>query len=179
VGWEYLSNSEKTNQYRQWIADPSIGGILGSFMREENARVWIKDGPMKEYARAQEGFGPYARYAVQRFKGAGEVVQAAFGAGWSVVDDSIGEKPMHCLATDGLSTRYVCWGRPGSFRDLMWAALNQPPEGLSASAVVVTTRQGEKLRRDDRDQQTEMAKRSGVALVYLFREMIPNPDLEG
>ncbi|MEU6969649.1 PIN domain-containing protein [Kitasatospora aureofaciens] len=178
IGWESLSNAEETSQYRKWIKDPKIGGVLTSFMREENARVWIKDVPMKEYARAQEGFGPYARYAVMRFKGADEVVEAACGSGWDVVPDSLGEKPMHCLATDGLSTRYVCWGRPGSFRDLIWAAMNQLAEGQEAPAVVITTREGEELREADREQQMRTADRSGVLLTYLRREMIPNPDLE-
>ncbi|WBP88095.1 PIN domain-containing protein [Kitasatospora cathayae] len=178
IGWESLSNAEKTSQYRKWIEDPKIGGVLTSFMREENARVWIKDVPMKEYARAQEGFGPYARYAVMRFKGADEVVEAACGSGWDVVPDSLGEKPMHCLATDGLSTRYVCWGRPGSFRDLVWAAMNHVAEGQEAPAVVITTREGEEVREADREQQMRTADRSGVLLTYLRREMTPNPDLE-
>ncbi|MEU6969650.1 hypothetical protein AB0A71_18260 [Kitasatospora aureofaciens] len=179
LDWEFLSNGEKTNQYRRWIEDPRVGGVLLSFGEEKDARVWIKDVPMKEYARAQEGIGNYVRYAVNRFRGAKEIVQAALGEGWEVRRNSIGEKPNHCYATDGESSRYVCWGRAGTFRDLIWASVSEAANTSDRPAIVITTRDGETISRADRRQQETIAAHCGVDLKYLHRYMIPNPDYVG
>ncbi|WTW98261.1 hypothetical protein OG216_35160 [Streptomycetaceae bacterium NBC_01309] len=179
LDWEFLSNGEKTDQYRRWIEDPKVGGVLLSFGPEKDARVWIKDVPMKEYARAQEGIGHYVRYAVNRFQGADEIVQAAFDTQWKVKPDSIGEKPNHCYATDGQATRYVCWGRAATFRDLVWAAVNQAIGAQERPAIVLTTRDGENIATVDYQHQLQVATHCGVDLQHLHRTMIPNPDYVG
>ncbi|MER7769879.1 PIN domain-containing protein [Kitasatospora sp. NPDC096140] len=180
LDWDFLTASEKSGQYRQWVDDPRVGGVLLPFVPAQSARVWLKDIPMKEYLRSQEGFGQYARYAVMRFRGPEEIVQSACGAGWDVVPDSVGEKPMHCYATNGISTRYVCWGPTGSFKDLMWAAINGAGDSKERPAVVVTTRDGDNvLATADRQEQEQLAERSGVDLKYLHRSMIENPDYAG
>ncbi|MFI6977767.1 hypothetical protein ACIBSV_04155 [Embleya sp. NPDC050154] len=179
LDWEFLSNGEKTDQYRRWIEDRKVGGVLLSYGPEKDARVWIKDVPMKEYARAQEGIGNYVRYAVNRFRGAEEIVQAAFGTQWGLKSDSTGEKPNHCYATDGNSSRYVCWGRTGTFRDLIWAALNQAIRGPERPAIVITTRDGENIASVDHQLQLRLAAHCGVDLKHLHRTMIPNPDYVG
>ncbi|MDG4531444.1 hypothetical protein [Streptomyces sp. AV19] len=176
LDWEFLSNGEKTAQYRSWIEDPKVGGVLLAYGPEKDARVWIKDVPMKEYARAQEGIGLYTRYAVNRFRGAGEIVQAAFGDGWTVKPDSIGEKPNHCYATNGESTRYVCWGRPGTFRDLVWAAINEAISSTERPAIVIATRDGENISTADRKRQVDITKHCSVSITHLHRTMIPNPE---
>lgn len=33
LDWEFLSNGEKTDQYRRWIEDPKVGGVLLSLDR--------------------------------------------------------------------------------------------------------------------------------------------------
>ncbi|MER7769880.1 hypothetical protein [Kitasatospora sp. NPDC096140] len=179
LDWEFLSNGEKTAQYRKWIEDPKVGGVLLSHGPEKDARVWIKDVPMKEYARAQEGIGHYVRYAVNRFRGPEEIVQAACGEGWSPLPGSLGEKPNHCIATDGEESRYVCWGRPGTFRDLIWAAVNEAIEAKRHPAIVITTRDGETVSTADRARQIKVAEHCGVSLTHLHRTMIPNPDYVG
>ncbi|MFE9173560.1 hypothetical protein ACFYNZ_29555 [Streptomyces kebangsaanensis] len=179
LDWEFLSNTEKTNQYRRWIEDPKVGGVLLSYGPEKDARVWIKDVPMKEYARAQEGIGNYVRYAVKRFQGPAEIVRAAFGSGWALKPDSVGEKPNHCYAIAEGTIRYVCWGRPGTFRDLVWAALNESIDSVERPAIVITTRNGETLPTAERARQERLALRCGADLRYLHREMIPNPDYLG
>jgi predicted nucleic acid-binding protein/alkylated DNA nucleotide flippase Atl1 len=177
IDWEFLTNAEKTTQYRQWLEDPEVGGILLGFLPEQKARVWIKDIPMKEYARSQEGVGQYAKYAVMRFRGPGEIVQAACGEGWSVQADSVGEKPMHCYATDGTVARYICWGPPRTFRNLIGAALDKTIDAKERPAIVVTTRDGDTpITADERKQQAQLAERSGVDLKYLHRALIPNPE---
>ena len=47
--------------YTQWVESTNpIGRILAPYMTPEAARSWIKDGPMKEYSRANRGAGRYA-----------------------------------------------------------------------------------------------------------------------
>jgi hypothetical protein len=180
LDWDFLTNSERTSQYRQWIEDPRVGGVLLSFVPEQSARGWIKDVPMREYARSQEGFGQYAQYAVMRFRGPEEIVQSACGVGWAVVPDSLGEKPMHCYATDGIATRYVCWGLAREFKNLIWAALNNAADSKERPAVVITTRDGDTVTATaDRQEQEQLAERSGVDVTYLHRSMIMNPDYAG
>ena len=57
LGWEGLTLPQRTSQYAIWIADREIGQRLAEFMTPERARVWIKDGPVKEYPRALAGSG--------------------------------------------------------------------------------------------------------------------------
>ncbi|MFD5436604.1 PIN-like domain-containing protein [Kitasatospora sp. NPDC127067] len=180
LDWDFLTNSEKAGQYRQWVEDPRVGGVLLSHVPEQSARMWIKDVPMRDYARSQEGVGRYARYAVMRFRGPEEIVHSACGTGWEVVPDSVGEKPMHCYATDGTTTRYVCWGPTQDFKNLVWAALNSVGESRERPAVVITTRDGDTVTATaDREEQAQLGERSGVDLSYLHRSMIENPDYVG
>lgn len=180
LDWEFLSNSEKTAQYRQWIDDPGVGGILLSFIPERDARVWIKDVPMKEYVRSQEGVGQYSRYAVMCFRGPDEIVQSAFGSEWIVKPDSVGDKPMHCYATDGVVTRYVCWGPARTFRNLVGAALGEAIESKERPAIVITSRNGDIVATSaELLQQSQLAERSGIDLKYLHRGLIRNPNYVG
>jgi hypothetical protein len=179
MDWELLGNTEKTNQYRRWIEDPKVGGVLLSYGPEKDARVWIKDVPMKEYARAQEGIGGYVRYAVNRFRGPEQIVQKAFGDEWTLKPGSVGEKPNHCYAVRRDAVRYVCWGRSVNFRDLIWAALNEAVDTGKRPAIVITTRDGDSFLTAERDRQTLLAARCSADLEYLHREMIPNPDYVG
>ena len=55
MNWELMSPQQKSQQYARWIDDPAIGGRLTQFQSAEDARVWLKDGPMKEFARALDG----------------------------------------------------------------------------------------------------------------------------
>ncbi|MFD6158830.1 hypothetical protein ACFWF7_00675 [Nocardia sp. NPDC060256] len=171
-----MSNPEKTHQYRKWIEDPQVGKILLDYGPEKDARVWIKDVPMKEYTRAQEGIGNYVRYTVRRFKGPQEIIQAAFGHGWDMIPNTINVKPNHCYATNGTSTRYVCWGHAGTVRDLVWAALSIAVSGGDRPAIVVTTRDGETIDSPVRELHSALAEHCRIDLSYLHRELIVNPE---
>lgn len=177
LDWEFLSNPGKTAQYRRWFDDPEIGGELRRFASDKDVRVWIKDVPMKEYARAQEGIGKFVPYVRRRFRGADEIVQFFCGPGWSVVPDSVEGKPNHCLATDGNVKRYICWGKAGVLKDLIWAALNEAIDSPTRPGIVITTRDGETLSKHARDRHVRLAKHCGVDLTHLHRTMIDNPDL--
>jgi hypothetical protein len=67
IDWEVLSAGAKKLQYRRWVEDPRTGGHLREFWDDHRIGTWIKDTPMKEYTRVQEGFGPLAVHAATRY----------------------------------------------------------------------------------------------------------------
>ncbi|MEU8118649.1 hypothetical protein AB0C21_08050 [Spirillospora sp. NPDC049024] len=171
LDWELLSATEKKLQYRRWIEDPRIGGVLRSFLDDHRIGTWIKDTPMKEYARAQEGFGSMARYARSRFPGPDHLITQALGDTWKVIPGSVDDKPMHCLANNGATTRYACWGPPMKFRDLTWAALNAAISMPERPIIVVTLRDGLVISDVDRSFQIAIAKHCGVDIRHVHRKL--------
>ncbi|MTE16263.1 PIN-like domain-containing protein [Nocardia aurantiaca] len=177
LDWTALSNAEKTRQYREWVEDPEVGGVLSADMSEDQIRVWMKDRPMKEYIRALEGIGPYAQFAVERYEDPQVLIRTSLGDDWDVIEGSTGEKPMHCRVANGKSQRYVCWGRPGTFRDLIHAALGNSGAEDDRALVIVTTFGNEELR--DIDELTRTASRANVDIDFVSRQLVPNPDYQG
>ncbi len=148
--------------------------MLTRYMTPEAARSWIKDGPMKESARAQRGTGRYARFGrAATTTTTIIVVRAALGPDASVLAGSEGVKPDHCIATRGDDSAYVTWGYASNFRNLLWAALRAAVTGRPAHIVV--------LEPPDRSTPTEqtrlhqaLGQRCGLAVHHL-RERRPAP----
>ena len=141
LDWEHMSPADKTAKYSAWLDHPEVGALLQEWMSAEEARVWIKDGPMKEYARAMAGLGPFADYLPDHPRGSQAVVLAALGEGWSIVEGSVGVKPLHCNAWNGCARVRLYWGPPNDFRHLLWAALlaTEIVPSLDARIVVFDT----------------------------------------
>jgi hypothetical protein len=177
--WEFLSNPQRTDQYRRWYEDSRVGGVLLSFVEEKDARVWIKDVALKEYGRAKEGIGQYVPYVTRRFRGPEEIVRAACGEGWLVVPDTVDVKPNQCLTSDGVVSRHVYWGRSGQLRDLVWAAVNHAVDGDKRPMIVIATQDGEMLSGADKARHRAIAGHCGIGLTHLHRAMIQNPDYIG
>jgi len=137
VDWEYMSTADKTAKYAAWLEHPEVGALLQEWMSAEEARVWIKDGPMKEYARALAGFGPFASYLDEHPRGPRAAVSAALGAGWSVVEGSAGVKPLHCDAVSGDDSIRLYWGPTNDFKHLLWAALMAVDKSSAVNARIV------------------------------------------
>lgn len=168
LGWQHLSPNQRTAQYDQWVSSPPIGGVLTTYMSSENARSWIKDGPMKEYARARQGAGRYAKFGSAQGPTAGQIAAHALGTGAVVVEGSRGVKPFHCLAaaTDGRSM-YIAWGEAKNFRHLVWACLvylaGNP--GLAAT-VVITETMADPATAAEKAQYGSIAARCSIGLKY-------------
>lgn len=122
--WEHLTHREHTEQYARWLADPRVGGVLSAWMSPEEQRVWLKDGPMKEFARALAGEGPFATYLSAHPRSPAMVVSRVLGEDWRAIPNSNGVKPLRCEATDGKSKMLVFWGPSKDFKYLLWAALD-------------------------------------------------------
>jgi hypothetical protein len=168
LGWDHLSPQQRTVQYDQWVTDPAIGGVLTTCMSIENARSWIKDGPMKEYGRARQGTGRYANFGSAEGPAAGQIAAHALGTGAVVVGGSVGVKPFHCVASagDGGST-YVAWGKAKNFRYLVWACLVYLADnpGAAASVVIMET-MAVPTTAADKMQHAAIAGRCSIGLKY-------------
>ncbi|WP_433658192.1 hypothetical protein ACQPW1_40180 [Nocardia sp. CA-128927] len=171
LDWEEMSSRDKTKYYTQWVEDPMIGGELADYYTAEGMRVWIKDGPLKEYARALENVGPFARYATRRLSPPSEFIREVLGDSWTMVPGSLGEKPMHCRAESGATRRYLCWGRPRTFRDLLWAAVNQAVTGGSRPLIIVFVTGTQPVEDKLEPQHERIAQHCGVDLAYVRRQL--------
>lgn len=172
LGWKHMSAQRRTAQYDQWVTDPNIGGVLTGYMSSENARSWIKDGPMKEYARAGQGAGRYAKFGSTQGPTADQVVAHALGGEAVIVDGSVGVKPFHCVAKDSRGGLvYVTWGEAKNFRYLVWACLSYFAENPDARAsVVVTETMAEPTTAADKTRHAAIARRCSIELKYYRAE---------
>lgn len=167
LDWEHLPASARTAQYDDWVSDNEIGGVLTKYMSTENARSWIKDGPMKEYARARVGAGRYAKFGSVRGPTVAQLVSHALGPDAQVVANSEGIKPSHCLAKVDDAAIYVAWGTAKNLRHLVWATINYlagQPEHKACVLILESlehpTPQAEKTRH------ARIAKRCSIELKY-------------
>ncbi len=166
--WTYLTHADRTRQYAYWIKDPEVGGVLTSFMDPEEARVWIKDGPMKEYARAIAGIGKYADLVTDPRQGAAAIVQGAMGEAWSVVPGTLDIKPLRCVAACQDNHIRVFWGPARDFKHLLFAGLEATDGWGTLPAILVVTDSIEMpVSAGEREQQQRLADRCGLRLSHL------------
>lgn len=146
LDWDGLTDKERSTAYDRWLDDSSIGGELTRFMSRERARVWLKDVPMKEYARARSGIGSFADLVTVRLPGPGQIARQVLGADWDAVDGTIQEKPNRCVVSDGQGRRLMIWGPPRVLRDLVWAGITSLADGIAPKPlIVVASPRGESL----------------------------------
>ena len=166
-GWTHLHPTERTRQYGRWIDDPRVGKILTKYMTPEQARSWIKDGPMKEYANARRGTGRYARFGRQGGTSALDVVHVALGKDAKVLDGSEGVKPPHCYAIDATDDRaYVVWGPATNFRNLLLAALRAAVIDEMPAHIVVLEPPGHSTSTSESTVHRAMTDRCRLHLHY-------------
>ncbi|WP_433408907.1 hypothetical protein ACQPZU_01045 [Saccharomonospora azurea] len=172
LDWENVNPRSKTRYYSTWVEDPNIGGQLADYYTAEGMRVWLKDGPLKEYARALEGFGLYAKYASRRLTPANEFISELLGERWTIVPGSLAEKPMHCQITDGHQRRYVCWGRPRNFRDLLWAAVNAAVDEPGRPLIAAYLTDSTSVSPKEKARHERISKHCGLDLAYVYRRLL-------
>ena len=115
AGWDNLGPRDRSRMYSDWVepTDP-IGKILAQYMTPEAARSWIKDGPMKEYARANRGTGRYASFGRRGGTTPADIVRHALGETAQIVPGTTpsttkAPAPWCCGAIGGRSR--TCSGR--------------------------------------------------------------------
>lgn len=167
AGWEDLNSRQRSGLYNAWVVDPQIGGVIGEYLPPEKIRVWIKDGPMKEYARARRGLGPYAQYVPDVEPMEEEITSRVLGAGWHFVPGSVDVKPSRFRASDGETTVAVIWGMPSDLKHIVWAWLIS--SNLYEVLMVVITSPYQPLTRDERAEIRRMSRKLGTAITVIDR----------
>lgn len=166
--WIHLPPRDRSHAYSAWVEDARVGGVLTKYMTPEAARAWIKDGPMKEYGRALRGTGRYARFGRSGGTSAPDIILAALGVGWQLVEGTAGIKPFHALATDeNGTTAYLAWDEARNFKNLVWAALRASLKLDIPGHVVITEPPGTSTARDVGDVHAAIAQRCGLELHYV------------
>jgi len=124
--WEQLNARERSKQYQSWLSRSDVGDRVASFMTREAARVWIKDGPMKEYSRALNGLGKHADLISSQRAQAPDFVRFAMGADWEVAPNTQEIKPLRVTVRNRRDGRHLvfAWGPARDFKHLVWAALS-------------------------------------------------------
>lgn len=173
VGWDTLGPRDRSRMYTHWVesTDP-VGKILTQYMTPEAARIWIKDGPMKEYARANRGVGRYAAFGREGGTRALDIVKQAFGPGATIEEGSEAVKPLRCHARTGEGDLVlVLWGDRRSFKDLLWAALRAATEDGDTPRIVVLEPPGRVTPTDERTRLNAIATRCDMTVTYM-REIL-------
>ncbi|MCH8562053.1 hypothetical protein LTI14_02305 [Nesterenkonia sp. YGD6] len=139
LGWEDMTHGERSATYEQWVVDPQIGGMIGAYLPAERVRVWIKDGPMKEYRRARRGLGPYAKFVPTAVAMEGMISTIVLGSEWAVLPQTIGVKPSRFTAIGPEEDEVtIYWGNPSDLKHIVWGGLIAPRH-VTIRMVVVST----------------------------------------
>ena len=173
AGWDTLSPRDRSRMYTQWVeATDPVGKILARYMTPEAARSWIKDGPMKEYARANRSTGRYAAFGRHGGTSPLDIARQALGQGATVEEGSEAVKPLRCHAhaADG-SRVLILWGDRRSFKDLLWAALRAAADDGDTPHIVVLEPPGKVTPTDERNRLNAIATRCGIDVTYM-REIL-------
>lgn len=174
VGWETLPLQERSRLYSRWVENLQIGAVLVKYMTPEAARLWIKDGPMKEYARSRRGTGRYARFGKEATTTSLDIVRTALGAEGLVIEGSEGTKPAHCRAVAGGAEAYVTWDQARNFRNLLWAALRAAVDGKD-SHIVVMEPADRVTPSDEMQLHKTLAVRCGLTVHHMRERAAPPP----
>lgn len=167
VEWEHLPINQRTAQYDKWVVAPEVGGVLTEYMSAETARSWIKDGPMKEYTRAQQGAGRYAKFGSKAAVTPEQIAVRALGPSASVVSESFGVKPLHCVGRIAGHETYLSWGEAKNFRYLIWACLTYLADNpLGNAHVVVIETMADPTTASEKAQQAAIAGRCRIGLSH-------------
>lgn len=176
MNWIHLPARDRSRAYGAWVEDERIGGVLTKFMTPEAARGWIKDGPMKEYGRSLRGVGRYARFGRSGGTTAEDIIRAALGDGWRVVEGTSGIKPFHAQAIDGGGRlAYLAWDEGRNFKNLVWAALRTSVELGIPGHVVVTEPPGSPTSREVVESQKSIAARCDLDLHHVREQLGSRP----
>lgn len=138
---------------------------MANYVPPERIRVWIKDGPMKEFKRAMRGLGAYADLAPKAANKENEIARKALGQSWNVIEGSINVKPNRFDAEHDDERITVFWGTRIDLKHLVWAWLNhRHPEDCR---LVIIETQNEPLTSSAKADDVILSKRLGTSIAYV------------
>jgi hypothetical protein len=173
IDWDGLQSADRTIWYSRWLEDDEIGGVLDAYMTRDQARLWIKDMPMKHYNRARSGIGPYKDLVSSHLPDAPKLTQLVLGEDWNVIPKTLQDKPNRCVVSDGQRRVRIIWGPPRTFQSLIWAALNAIVDGTETPMILVVSRQGERLTEGQIARHRKMGNLLDVDVHHVTAGMVP------
>ena len=175
--WEQLATKDKSEAYERFLTSPEVGGSLDPYMDPGVIRVWIKDGPAKEYGRALEGVGSYAKHTRRTYPQPQDAIKKFLGNEWSLTPDSLADKPMRCEArTEDGERRFVLWGPFAALKELVWHALLHKLKAPKPNLLVVVTRPTiAPLQNEQRKQAEAMCQLIGADFKSIVRVAVAKP----
>lgn len=166
LSWDALSQAERSSAYDSWLDDQEIGGRMIPLLTREKARVWLKDVPMKEYARATSGIGPYARFATRQLPGPEALAKQTFGKAWTTQANTLRTKPNRVVIKNGHASRLMLWGSRRALRDLLWAAMVAQVDNGAETVVVLCATRDEHITDTEKKRHIALCELAGVAVVH-------------
>lgn len=168
IDWAHMTPQQHSVQYSKWVEDPQVGGLLGEFLSDSDARVWIKDGPMKEWSRSLSGVGKYAALVAGSEDIPTKLVRKVLGIGWAVDPSTIRTKPLRLVARNGEDETVLTWAPSRDLKHLVWAALNASAEGDTRTWVVCVIETFTKpAPSNEKLAHQRLAKRCGLQVVHV------------
>lgn len=168
LDWATLTPQQHSAQYGKWVADAEVGGRLREYLPDAEVRVWIKDGPMKEWSRSLSGVGKYADLVEETDDVPSKLVRKALGTDWESDRSTIRTKPLRIVACKGEDETVVTWAAAKDLKHLIWAALTADAEGDARPWVVCVV---ETFTRptpaNERNAHLRLAKRCGLRLIHV------------
>jgi hypothetical protein len=166
LDWDALADRLHTAIYDGWLDEPAIGGQLTRFLTRERARVWLKDVPMKEYARARNNIGPFADLVASRFPSPGQIARQVLGPDWDMIDGTVDDKPNRCLIANGTTRRLMIWGPPKALRDVVWAGINAVVDQQPSPILIIAVPYGHPLDEGDKRRHVRLGRTAGLEVRH-------------
>ncbi|KRQ22489.1 MULTISPECIES: hypothetical protein [Mycobacteroides] len=168
LDWTNLTPQQRSAQYVKWLEDPYVGGKLADYLTPSAARVWIKDGPMKEWTRAVSGVGKYAALVVDTESLPRRIVQKILGSEWQPSAGTLRVKPLRVTLVNGEDEVVLTWAPANGLKHMVWAALKASAEGDVRSWIVCVTDTFTKpTPANEKQAHQQIAERCGLRLVHV------------
>jgi hypothetical protein len=168
--WTRLPAAERSLIYDQWVDDPDIGGKLIQYRgTPSRVRHWLKDGPMKEYARAIYGVGVYAPYVPDSSAGVTVLIEKALGAEWTLVPGTQKTKPLRITVASGEEEKNFAWTDDAKqLKHLVWAALRAEVNGDPNPWVLCLVEMFEApIPAEEKAEHIRIGERTGLLVKHV------------
>lgn len=168
LDWGSLTPQQHSAQYTKWVDEPEIGGRLKEYLSAGDARVWIKDGPMKEWSRSRSGVGKYADLVEGADDTTARLARKALGEDWEVDQETLRIKPLRVTVRNDEDEKVLTWAPANGLKHLVWAALNAGAEGDAREWVLCVIETFTKpTPANEKQAHLRLAKRCGLRLVHV------------
>lgn len=168
LGWASLTPQQHSAQYTKWVDEPEVGGRLCEYLSASDARVWIKDGPMKEWSRSLSGVGKYAALIDGGDDTSARLARKALGEGWEVDNETLRVKPLRVTARKDEDEKVLAWAPVSGLKHIVWAALTASSEGDSRDWVLCVVETFTKpTPANEKQAHQRLAKRCGLRIVHV------------